>query len=87
MDALDVSGDGNVDVLGGGIGVAERDNGDVNVTALHDGLVIGTGVCHNQKSGLLVSSLDLISECTRGESAGDGSSSGVKSKLQDGSLK
>ena len=87
MDTLDVAGDGDVHVFGGGVSVAEGDYGDVDVTALHDSLVVSTRVGHYQQTGLFVSRLDLVSECTGGESAGNGSSSGVQSKLQDGSLK
>ena len=81
MDALDVAGDGDVHVLSGRVGVAERDYGDVHVTALHDGLVVSAGVRDDQQSGLLEGSLDLVSESTRGESAGNGSGSGVQSEL------
>ena len=40
MGALVVAGDGDVDELGGGVNVAEGDDGDVCVAALGDGLVV-----------------------------------------------
>ena len=40
VGALVVAGDGDVDELGGGVNVAEGDDGDVGVTALGDGLVV-----------------------------------------------
>ena len=40
---LVVAGDGDVDVLGGRVDVAESDHGDVGVRALGDGLMIGSG--------------------------------------------
>merc|ERR1711936_734147 len=40
VGALVVAGDGNVDELGGGVNVAEGDDGDVGVTPLSHGLVV-----------------------------------------------
>ena len=87
MDTLDVARDGNVNVLSGRVSVTEGDYRDVHITALHDGLVVGTRVGHYQQTGLLVGSLDLVSECTRGKSASDSGGSSVQSELQDGSLR
>lgn len=41
---LVVGGDGDVDVLGGGVGVTEGDDGDVDVASLLDGLRVGARV-------------------------------------------
>ena len=50
--ALVVARDGNVDVLEGGVGMAEGDGGDIDVGGLTEGLVIETGICDNQEPGL-----------------------------------
>lgn len=41
---LVVGGDGNIDVLGGGVSVAEGDDGNVDVGSLLDSLGISAGV-------------------------------------------
>ena len=70
MRALVVAGDGDVDELGGGVNVAEGDDGDVGVAALSDGLLVRPGVADHQETGLTEGSLDLIGEGSRGEPAG-----------------
>ena len=72
MGALVVAGDGDVDELGGGVNVAERDDGNVGVASLGDGLVVRAGVADHQKTGLTEGSLDLIGEGSGGEPAGHG---------------
>ena len=49
---LVVGGDGDVDELERGVGVAERDGGEVHVRGLGDGLVIGPGVGEHEHAGL-----------------------------------
>ena len=44
VGALVVAGDGDVDELGGGVYVAEGDDGNVGVAALSDGLLVRPGV-------------------------------------------
>ena len=70
--ALVVAGDGDVDELGGGVNVAEGNDGDVGVAALSDGLMVGPGVADHQQTGLAESGLDLIGEGSRGEPTGHG---------------
>ena len=77
VGALVVAGDGNIDKLGGRVDVAEGDDGDVGVTSLGDGLVVGPGVGDDQEAGLAESGLDLISEGAGGEATSDGAAAGV----------
>ena len=86
MTALVVGGDGNVDVLGGRVGVAERDDGDVDVAGLLDGLVVGAGVRHDDETGLLERASDVVGQATGGETAGNGDGAGVRRELEDGTL-
>lgn len=83
---LVVGGDGDVDVLGGGVGVDEGDDGDVDVAGLLDGLGVGAGVRHHDETGLLERAGDVIGEATGGEATGDGGGTGVGSELEDGTL-
>ena len=77
VGTLVVAGDGNIDELGGRVDVAEGDDGDVSVTSLSDGLVVGPGVGDDQEAGLAEGGLDLISEGAGGEAASDGAAAGV----------
>lgn len=86
VTALVVGGDGNIDVLGGGVGVAEGDNRDVDVGSLLDGLGIGAGVGDNDQAGLLERAGDVVGEVTGGETTGDGDSTSVGGELQDSAL-
>lgn len=86
MTTLVVGGDGNVDVLGGGVGVAEGDDGDVDVGSLLDGLGIGTGVGDDDEAGLLERAGDVVGEGTGGEATGNGDGAGVGGELEDGTL-
>lgn len=86
MTALVVGGDGNVDELGGGVGVAKSDDGDVDVRGLLDGLGIGAGVGDDDQAGLLEGAGDVVGEVTGGEAAGNGDGTGVGGELQDSTL-
>lgn len=83
---LVVGGNGNVDELGGRVGVAEGDDGDVDVGGLLDGLGVGAGVRHDDEAGLLERAGDVVGEVTGGETTGNGGSTGVGGELQDGTL-
>lgn len=83
---LVVRGDGNVDVLGGGVGVAEGDDGDVDVGSLLDGLGIGARIRHDDETGLTERTGDVVGEVTGGEATGDGDGTGVRGELEDGTL-
>lgn len=83
---LVVGGDGNVDVLGGRVGVGEGNDGDVDVAGLLDGLGIGTGVGDDDQTGLLERAGDVVGEATGGEASSDGGGAGVGGELEDGTL-
>ena len=74
---LVVGGDGDIDVLQGGVGVAEGNDGDVDVRSFLDGLAIGAGVGDDQKAGFLELLGDLVSESSGSESSSDGLSTSV----------
>lgn len=86
MATLVVGGNGNIDVLGGGVGVAETDDGDVDVGSLLDGLGISAGVRDDDEAGLLERAGDVVGEGTGGESTSNGNGASVGSELQDGTL-
>lgn len=86
MATLVVGGDGNVDELGGGVGVAEGDDGDVDVGSLLDGLGVGARVGDDDQTGLLERTGDVVGEGTGGETTGDGLGAGVGGELEDGTL-
>jgi hypothetical protein len=86
VTTLVVGGDGNIDVLGGRVGVAERDDGNVDVRGLLDGLGIGTGIGGDDEAGLLERTGDVVGEVTGGETTSDGRGTSVGGELQDGTL-
>lgn len=86
MSHLVVTWDGNIHVSQWRVSVAQSNGGDIDVGCLCQWLMVSTGVSHNQETRLPESSLDLIGECTRGESTMEGSGAGGSSKLQDSSL-
>jgi hypothetical protein len=83
---LVVGGDGDVDVLGGRVGVGQGDDGDVDVAGLLDGLGVGAGVGHDDEAGLLERAGDVVGEATGGEATSDGGGAGVGGELEDGAL-
>merc|ERR1719331_2914869 len=64
----------------------ECNNRDVDIRGLSYWLVISTWISHNQKTGLTESSLDLIGECSWGETSCNRGSTSGRSKLKDSSL-
>ena len=83
---LVVDGDGNIDVLERGIGIAESDDGDVHVASLLDGLGIGTGISDNQQTGFNELFGDIIGQSTGGPAAGGGLGADVLGALENGTL-
>ena len=77
MGGLVVAGDGDVDELGGRVNVAERNDGDVGVASLGDGLMVGPGVGDDQQTRLAEGGLDLISEGSWSETSGNGAAANV----------
>lgn len=86
MLRLVVGGDSDIDVVQGGVGVADGDNGDVNVGSLTNGLVIDSGVGDDDQTGLLERLGDVIGEVTGSESSSDGLGTSVGSELEDGTV-
>lgn len=86
MLRLVVGGDGDIDVVEGRVGVADGDNGDVDVGSLTDSLVVNTGVGDDDQTRFLERLGDVVGEVTRGESSSDSLSSGVGSELEDGTV-
>lgn len=84
--AFVVGWDGDVDVLGWGVGVAERDDGDVDVGGFFDGLGVGARVGHDDEAGLFEGARDVVGEVAGGEAACDGGGAGVGGELEDGAL-
>ncbi len=66
-----VAWDGNVDASQWVVGVDERDDRDVDVRGLGDGLVVGDWVGDDDQTRLLERTLDLIGKWTRSETAGN----------------
>lgn len=83
---LVVGGDGDVNVLGGGVGVAEGNDGDVDVRGLLDGLGVGAGVRHDDEARLLERASDVVGEATGGEATSNGRGTGVGGKFEDSAL-
>ena len=86
MATLVVGGDGNVDVLGGRVGVGQGNDGDVDIAGLLDSLGVGARVGDDDQAGLLERAGDVVGEATGGEATGNGSSTGVSGELEDGTL-
>lgn len=55
-------------------------------TVIYINLMVNPGISNNDKSGLLVSRLDLIGKCSWSESSSNGLSSSVLRELKDGAL-
>jgi len=85
--ALVVGRDGHVDVLERRVRVAQRNDGDVDVRGLSDGLVVHARVRHDNQARLLERARDVVGERSRGESAGNGLRASVGGKLEDGSAR
>ena len=83
---LVVRGDRDVDELERGIGVAEGNDGDVDVGRLPDRLVVDAGVGHDDEAGLLERAGDVVREATGGETTSDGLGTSVGSVLEDGTV-
>ena len=83
MASLVVGGDGNIDVLGGGVRVAKGDDGDVDVGSLLDGLGVGTGVGDDDQAGLLEGAGDVVGEVTGRETASNRLRASVCGELED----
>lgn len=81
-----VGGDGNINPVKGGVGVAKGNNGDVHVGSLSEGLMVEAGVAHNNESRLEVLLGVLVSKSTWDPLATHVVGASVCGELEDGSL-
>ena len=72
--------------LGGGVWVAEGDDGDVDVGGLGDGLVVYARVGDDEEARFAEGRLVLVGEGARRVAAGHSRSPAVSRELEDGSL-
>ena len=86
MATLVVCWNGYIDELGGGVGVAEGDDRDVDVRGLFDGLGVGTWVGYDDQTRFLEGARDVIGEVSGGEATSDGDGTGMGGEFQNGSL-
>ena len=86
VTSLVVGWNGNIDVLGGRLGIAESDDWNVDVACLLDSLSVGARVGDDDETGLLERASDVVGEVTRGETTSDGSGTGVRGELQNSAL-
>jgi hypothetical protein len=86
MATLVVGRDSNIDELGRGVGIAEGNDGNVDVGSLLDSLGVGAGISDDNQAGFLEGAGDVVSEVTGGETTCDGNGSGVCGELQDSAL-
>lgn len=62
MATLVVGRDGDVDEFGRGVGVAEGDDGDVDVGSFFDGLSVGSGIGQDDQTWFLEGARDVVGE-------------------------
>ena len=78
--------DGNIDIFGRRIGIAERNDGDVDIRRFLDGLCVGARVRDDDQAGLFERARDVVGEVAGGEAPRDGGGAGVGSEFEDGAL-
>ena len=86
MPRLVICRDRYVDVPQGCIRVRKRNDGNVDVGCLADGLVVDSWIGHDDQPRLLERARDIICERAWGESACDRLRAGVGSILEDGAM-
>ena len=86
MATFVVGWDSNIDELGRGVGIAEGNDGNVDVGSLLDSLGVGAGISDDDEAGFLEGAGDVVGEVTGGETTCDGDGSGVCGELQDSAL-
>lgn len=86
MSALVVRGYGEVDELGGGVGVAKTDDGDVDIGGFFDGLRVGARIRHDDEAWLLEGPGDVVGEVAGSEAASDRNGTSVRGELEDRTL-
>ena len=86
MAPLVVRRDGNIDILGRRIGIAERDDGDIDIGRFLDGLCVGARVRDDDQAGFFERARDVVGEVAWGEAPCDGGGAGVGGEFEDGAL-
>ena len=86
MTTFVVGRDGDVDEFGGGVGVAESDDRDVDVGSLLDSLSVGAGVRDDDETGLFERASDVVCKVTRSETTSDSDSARVGREFEDSAL-
>ena len=86
MTALVVCRNGDVDEFGGRVGIAKRDDRDVDIGGFFNSLSIGTWVGDDDETRFLERTGDVVGEGTGGESASDGRSASLSGELENGTV-
>lgn len=86
MSALVVSWDGNVDEAERGIGIADGNDGDVDVGSFTNSLVVDARVGNDDKAGFLERTGDIVGKRTGGETTSDGLCSRMLCKFEYSAL-
>ena len=86
MTTFVVGWDSNIDELSWRVGIAESNDGNVDIGSFLDSLSIGAGIGDNDQAGFLERAGDVIREVTRRETTSDGNGTGMCGKLQDSAL-
>ena len=86
MPSLVISRDSNIHIFSRGVGIAERDDGDVDVGSFLDGLCVGAWVGDDDETRLFEGARDVVCEVPGREAACDGGGAGVGGEFQDGAL-
>jgi hypothetical protein len=86
MATLVVCRNSHIDELGWRIGVAESDDGNVDIGGFLDGLCVGPWVGNDDETGFLEGASDIVGEVTRRETTCDGDGPSVCGELEDGAL-
>ena len=86
MTTLVVGWDSDVDELGRRVGIAEGNDGDVDIGGLLDSLGVGAGISDDDEAGFLEGARDVVGEVTGSETSCDGDGSSVCGELQNSAL-
>lgn len=86
MLRLVVGRDSNVDEFQAGVGIAKRNNGNVDVGRFADGLVVNARVGDNDQPRFFERAGDVVGEVTRGETTSNGLSASVGCEFEDGTV-
>jgi len=86
VTTLVVGWDSNIDELGWGVRIAERNNRDIDVGSLLDSLGIGARIGDDDEAGFLEGASDVVGEVTRGEPTSNSDGTCVRGELEYSTL-